>query len=105
MHGRPAKSLWHNLGAFFGNIAAGVAADPGNPPARLTDGPQPTPRPPDPAAPPPVQPHTQQPQLVAHRVQEARVQTPQGPMTLRRTVIDEVVRGSDETTRRTDDQR
>ncbi|MGH7132192.1 MAG: hypothetical protein ACREJO_09640 [Phycisphaerales bacterium] len=102
MHGRPAKSLWHNLGAFFGNIAAGVAADPSKPPARLTDGPQPTPRLPDPVAPSHPQPA---PQLVAHRVQEAQVQTPQGPVLLRRTVIDEVVPGeSHQTIRRSDDQ-
>lgn len=102
MSRRPAKSLWHNLGAFFGNIAAGVAADPSKPPARLTDGPQPSPRLPDPVVPPHPQPA---PHLVAHRVQEAQVQTPQGPVVLRRTVIDEVVPGSSqEATGRPGDQ-
>ena len=87
MHGRPAKSLWHNLGAFFGNIAAGVAADPSKPPARLAGGPHATPRPPDPVTPSPGG----LAQVVNHQVQEAQVMTPQGAVTLRRTVIDEVV--------------
>jgi len=73
----PARaSLWHNLGAFFGNIARGWR-EPIVPTG--TDASPPSPG----AAPPPRT-------IVSTRVMERQVPTPQGPVTLRRTVIDEV---------------
>lgn len=88
-----------NLGQMLGNIAAGIFADPHNPPKRLQDPPPPppphfppappaphfTPPQPPPASPPPA------PQVINTRVQTATIDTPQGPVHLRRTVIDEVV--------------
>jgi hypothetical protein len=68
---RPAKSLWHHLGSMFGNIAAGVAADPLNPPKRLA-------------------PLDSKRHIVDQRVQEVTIDTPGGPITLRRTITDEV---------------
>ncbi len=95
---RPEQSVWRQLGQMIGNIGAGIAADPRNPPARLRDEPstsQPQPSPPPaaptgattdgtPAMPPPGQ-------VVNARVQEAIVNTEAGPVRLRRTVIDEVI--------------
>lgn len=89
MASQPPNSIWRNLGAFFGNIAAGVAADPNRPPARLSDAPRPLPQPhPGPHPPHPAPPHGQ---VIGHTIQQARVMTPSGAVTLRRTVIDEVV--------------
>ncbi len=73
----PRPSLWHNLGAFFGNVARGWRepirpADP-NSGSVSTQA--------DSAAPRAV---------VNTTVMERRVSTRQGPITLRRTVIDEV---------------
>lgn len=96
----PTPSIWQNLGAMIGNIAAGISADPKNPPQRLRDDavgsaagahagiPAMQGLPPQPG-PAPVPPATGQ--VVSARVQEAVVPTPQGPVRLRRTVIDEVV--------------
>ncbi len=92
----PKQSIWRSLGQMVGNIAAGIAADPKNPPARLRDDPQAAGS--SPGA-PPAWPGTNAstpadqptPQVVSARVQEQVVQTPEGPVRLRRTVIDEVV--------------
>ncbi len=83
---RPAKSLWYNLGAMFGNIAAGVTADPKNPPARLNPSGPPAPAPP----PPPPTPAAQPAHIVNQQVRELTISTPTGPVTLRRTVTDEI---------------
>lgn len=80
---RSARSLWYNLGAMFGNIAAGVKADPAKPPARLSDAP---PAPQGRGVPAAAT-------VVNTRVQEVTIQTPTGPVTLRRTVTDEVAPG------------
>ncbi|CAN5820476.1 hypothetical protein BH11PLA1_BH11PLA1_00090 [soil metagenome] len=106
MQRRPAKSLWHNLGALFGNIAAGVAADPRRPPMRLLSdaerarveaerqqGAQGMPAHPHARArtqPAPAA-ATPEPILVKQIVQEASVAGPNGRVVLRRTVTDEIV--------------
>ena len=99
------QSLWRSLGQMFGNIAAGIASDPANPPARLRDDAADpraasSPHAPPIAAAPPAPPAPQSAarsagnppaQVVSASVQEQVVQTPEGPVRLRRTVIDEVV--------------
>lgn len=87
---RPAKSLWFNLGSMVGNIAAGVKADPKNPPARLADAPGPPPAPPPspaPAGEPPCE-----STVVRQCTQEVTLNTAEGPVTLRRTITDEIVK-------------
>lgn len=74
----PKPSLLFNLGAFVGNVARGFT-QPVRAPAsaqRAAD----APRPPE-------------PRVVRTDVAEKTVDTPAGPVTLRRTVIDEVVPG------------
>jgi hypothetical protein len=93
---RPEQSVWRSLGQMLGNIGAGIAADPANPPARLLD--QPTPH--TPAAPPTTPagapaaaagPGQDSATVVARSVQQAVVTSPDGTVILRRTVIDEVL--------------
>ncbi len=82
----PHASLWRNLGAFFGNVARGFTT-PVKPKEEMpVVASQPSAEP-QPAQPPPAQPATRE---VARRVSEQRVETPNGPVTLRRTVIDEI---------------
>lgn len=88
----PRKSLMRNLGEMLGNISAGIFADPANPPARLTQSPSavpPSSATPQPA--PPPMPLIASTTVVNQRVQEAVVQTPAGPVVLRRTTTDEVL--------------
>jgi hypothetical protein len=63
------------LGEFFGHIAQGVRTPVNQPPA---------PPPPPPPAPAPPR------QVTRHTVEEEQRDTPQGKVTLRRTVIEEV---------------
>lgn len=76
------KSLMHNLGEFFGHIAHSVTSDPNAskphenatkttsvPPAVIRDG------------------------VVRQQTLEQQVETPDGRLILRRTIIDEVRRG------------
>jgi hypothetical protein len=58
------KTLMRSLGEFFGHVARGVTA--------------------------PVKPKKPATTVVREQVEEARVETPAGPMTLRRRTIDEV---------------
>jgi hypothetical protein len=94
-----SNSIFHNLGSMLGNIAAGVFADPNNPPARLyghagTDHPNtPGPHHPHSHASSPVPPAGQSGVVVHQHTREAVVMTPTGPITLRRTVIDEIAPG------------
>lgn len=76
------KSLMHNLGEFFGHIAHGVASDP-----NVAKPPQNTANPSGPSAPalPPDN-------IVWQRTLEQQVETPEGKLILRRTIIDEVRR-------------
>jgi hypothetical protein len=115
MASNPRRSLWWNLGAMVGHVVAGAKSNP-HAPAPHPPNAQPSPPPaPPPATPQPPQathapsgapagthttpgahaPHAApHPQVVAHRVQEIRVQTDTGPVTLRRHTIDEVDPGS-----------
>jgi hypothetical protein len=77
--------LMRNLGKMVGHIRSAVVKPvpkaPANPPA---------------SAPPPFHTatphaHTGAPRVVAQRVQEATLETPQGPVLLRRTTTDEVI--------------
>ena len=83
------KSLMHNLGEFFGHIAQGVTSDP-NAAKSLQNPAHPDDLPPS-AAPPAS--------AVRQQTLEQQVETPEGSLILRRTIIDEVRRadGSRET--------
>lgn len=63
-----------SLGEFFGHIAQGVRTPVNQPPA----------------APPPVANPAAPRQVTRHTVEEEQRDTPQGKVTLRRTVIEEV---------------
>lgn len=74
--------LMRNLGNMVGHIRNAVV--------------KPVPKSPPPYSPPPHTPHAPHahavpPCVVAQRVQEATVQTPEGPVLLRRTTTDEVI--------------
>jgi hypothetical protein len=73
------RSLMFNLGAFFGNVARGFTAPVDGGADSQAD---------RPGAPSPKTPPTT---VVRTDVQEQVVNTDRGPLTLRRTVIDEVV--------------
>ncbi len=85
-HPRRPKSLLHNLGEFFGHIAHGVTSDPHAPKEPQSAENQ------APASPPPAPPAS----VVRQQTHEQHVQTPEGTLILRRTIIDEV-RRADET--------
>ena len=73
----PKKTLLRNLGEFFGHVAHGIASDPNGPKPPETAGVSPV-APPEPGA------------IVRSETHERIVSTPEGPLVLRRTVIDEV---------------
>lgn len=82
MRAPPPKSLWYNLGAFFGHVKRGVTTDPAKHPAPAAPSGPPSADPP----PSPVAARTTQ-----HEIR--RVPHPTQPgvsLTVRRTVIDEV---------------
>ena len=81
----PKKSLMHNLGEFFGHIAQGVASDPDA--TKLSE----TLEKQAPASPPPLPPAG----VVRQQTREQHVQTPEGTLILRRTIIDEVRRADE----------
>lgn len=68
--------MLRNLGEFFGHIVQGIKTPVDPPPAEPVQGPGPH-QPPPPAA-------------VRQIVEEREIQTPEGKVILRRTVIDEV---------------
>jgi hypothetical protein len=70
----PSKSIFRSLGEFFGHVAHGVRTPVVRPPESIT---------PPPAAPP-------ERQVVRRTVEEEERATPHGPVTLRRTIIEEV---------------
>jgi hypothetical protein len=67
------KSLAYNLGAFFGHIVRAAKTDVSAPVRECVDS-----------------------RVVRTQVGEARLDTSQGPLTLRRTIIDEVRTGPSE---------
>ena len=79
------KSLMHNLGEFFGHIAHGVTSDP-NAPKTQENATLPMP-----VSPPGLPPE----RLVRQQTLEQQVETPEGKLILRRTIIDEVRRTDD----------
>lgn len=68
-----------SLGEFFGHIAQGVRTDPTKPAVSARDAEQEAGRGAGPER-----------RLVRHTVEEAQQQTPQGMVTIRRTIIEEV---------------
>ncbi len=76
------KSLMHNLGEFFGHIAQGVTSDP-NAQKQLQNQVHPVAG--QPAASPPAA-------AIRQQTLEQQVETPEGKLILRRTIIDEVHR-------------
>lgn len=74
-------TLMRNLGEFFGHITRGVRSDPGPPPTPET-----------PRNPPVSTASGAAPQAVRTHTLEQRVDTPEGQMILRRTIIDELHR-------------
>lgn len=62
----PSKPLMRSLGEFFGHVWSGIKADPGS------------------------RPEGTRPRVVRREVQEKTIETPQGPVTLRRTTVDEI---------------
>jgi hypothetical protein len=85
---RSKKSLFHNLGEFFGHIAHGIKSDPPAAPSGALRLPQVGANPAAPAPPPSGQ-------VVRQETQERQVLTPQGKLVLRRTIIDEVRRADE----------
>lgn len=81
-HPQQPKSLLRNLGEFVGHIAQGIKHDPNAPPPAAAPVAPGTP----PAAPIP------EGTVVRQEVMEQEVQTPEGKLVLRRTIIDEVQR-------------
>lgn len=79
---RGKKSLMHNLGEFFGHIAQGVTSDPNAP--KLQEKAAKT----VPVPPPAIAPE----RVVRQQTLEQQVETPEGKLILRRTIIDEVQR-------------
>ena len=76
-----------NLGEFFGHIAHGVTSEPGAPQGQIPAAITPPQAPATPAMPPP--------NAVRQQTIEHHVETPEGPLILRRTIIDEVCRPDD----------
>lgn len=83
-HPRPRKkTLMRNLGEFFGHIAHGVTSNPHAPQGQIPAANTPPSRPLQPQAAPPVG-------AIRQQTLEQQVETPEGKLILRRTIIDEV---------------